>query len=68
MGTSPTDPKSLFDRLIGGCMSVLLASIAIYCAAQIIQSIWPVLVIITGVVALVWIAVIVVGIWLSRRY
>lgn len=68
MGTNPIDPKSLFDRLIGGCMSVLLASIAIYCAAQIIQSIWPVLVIITGVVALVWIAVIVVRIWLSRRY
>lgn len=68
MGTSPTDPKSLFDRLIGGCMSVLLASIAIYCAAQIIQSIWPVLVIITGIIALVWVAVIVVRIWLSRRY
>ncbi|GAA1344266.1 hypothetical protein [Arthrobacter roseus] len=68
MGTNPTDPKSLFDRLIGGCMSVLLASIAIYCAAQIIQSIWPVLVIVTGVVALVWIAVIVIRIWLSRRY
>ncbi|MGO3717290.1 MAG: hypothetical protein ACTJGO_13045 [Glutamicibacter arilaitensis] len=68
MGTSPTDPKSLFDRLIGGCMSVLLASIAIYCAAQIIQSIWPVLVIITGVVALFWIAVIVIRFWLSRRY
>lgn len=49
-------------------MSVLLASIAVYCAAQIIQSIWPILVIITGVIALVWIAVIVVRIWLSRRY
>lgn len=49
-------------------MSVLLASIAIYCAAQIIQSIWPVLVVITGVVALAWIAVVVIRIWLSRRY
>lgn len=68
MGTNPTDPKSMFDRLIGGCMSVLLASIAIYWAAQIIQSIWPVLVITTGVIALAWIAVIVVRIWLSRRY
>ncbi|WP_456504877.1 hypothetical protein [Arthrobacter sp. UYCu723] len=58
----------MFDRLVGACMAVLLASIAIYCAAQIIQSIWPILVVITGVMALAWIAIIVIRFWLSRRF
>lgn len=58
----------MFDHLVGACMAVLLASIAIYCAAQIIQSIWPVLVIITGITALAWISIIVIRVWLSRRF
>lgn len=55
----------MFDRLVGACMAVLLASVAIYCATQVIQSIWPVLVII---IALAWIAIIVIRIWLTRRF
>ncbi|WP_431230438.1 hypothetical protein [Paenarthrobacter nicotinovorans] len=58
----------MFDRLVGACMAILLASIAVYCATQIIQAIWPILVIITGVVGLVWIVIIVVRVWLSRHY
>ncbi len=58
----------MVDRLVGACLAVLLASIAIYCAAQIIQSIWPVLVTITGVIALVWVVIIVIRAWLARRY
>lgn len=64
----PKEKTAMFDRLVGACVAVLLASIAIYCAAQIIQSIWPILVVITGVIALAWIAIIVIRIWLSRRF
>lgn len=59
---------SMFDRLIGACLAILLASIAIYCAAKIIESIWPVLVIVTGVTALLWFAIVAIRMWLARRY
>ncbi|MHA7268380.1 hypothetical protein [Arthrobacter sp. HLT1-20] len=59
---------SMFDRLVGACLAVLLASIAIYCAAKIIESIWPVLVIVTGVIALLWTAIVAIRMWLARRY
>ena len=59
---------SMFDRLVCACLAVLLASIAIYCAAKIIESIWPVLVIVTGVIALLWAAIVAIRMWLARRY
>lgn len=53
---SENDPKSWFDRAIGACMSILLATVALYCATQVLQAILPFLVIAAGVVTLAWAA------------
>jgi LPXTG-motif cell wall-anchored protein len=37
-------PMSLLDRLVAGCVSLLVAAIALYIAVHLIESIWPVLV------------------------
>lgn len=41
------------DRVISGCFSALLGAFALYCAVQLIASIWLWLVGIVGVAALV---------------
>ncbi|WP_434615626.1 hypothetical protein [Arthrobacter sp. A5] len=48
------NPRSWFDRVIGACMSVLLAVVALYCAIQVLQSILPFLIACVGVVAIIW--------------
>ncbi len=48
----PTGPRSLLDQLFGLCFSLLLAAIAVYVAVQLIEAVWPVLLLIAGVVAL----------------
>ncbi|CPV74878.1 hypothetical protein [Mycobacteroides abscessus] len=47
------------DRVISGCFSALLGAFALYCAVQLIASIWPWLVAIVGTGALVAVAVVV---------
>lgn len=49
-------PKSWFERVIGACMSILLAVIALYCATQVLQSILPFLVGCVGVGTIIWAA------------
>lgn len=66
MSADPT-PKSVFEKLIGGCMSVLLAVIALYCAAQVLQSILPFLVVCIGVGAIVWTAYVVIQ-YRNKKY
>ena len=39
-------PESLLDRLVGGCVAVLAAAIALYLAVRLIEAIWVVLVLI----------------------
>jgi hypothetical protein len=37
-------PSSLLERLLGGCVTVLLAALALHIAARLIEAVWPVLV------------------------
>lgn len=56
-------PSSLLDRLVGWCFALLLASMALYGAVQLIRCIWPWLVMGLAAVG----AVILVG-WLVIRW
>jgi hypothetical protein len=47
------DPRSWLDKLVGGCVGVLLGATALYVAVRLIQSIAAVLLVILGVVAFV---------------
>lgn len=46
-------PRSLIEKFKGACISILVAAIAIYCAVAVIKSIWPILLVIVGVVGFV---------------
>lgn len=48
-----TPIASWTDKFVSMCVGVLLGAIMLYCAVQLIASIWPWLVAIVGVVALV---------------
>lgn len=37
-------PPSVLDRLVGACISLLVAALAIYVAVRLLESVWPVLV------------------------
>ncbi|WP_054814103.1 hypothetical protein [Nocardia arizonensis] len=60
------EQPGLIDRLVGACLRVLGAAIALYVAVSLVQSIfWPVIIIVgTGV--LVWLAVVVIKTWRDR--
>lgn len=45
-------PASLLDRFVGGCFALLAAALALYFAVRLIESIWPVLLLIAVGVAL----------------
>ncbi|QEX10674.1 hypothetical protein F6X56_13600 [Rhodococcus erythropolis] len=48
-----SNPKPWFDRAISGCLSILVAAIALYCAVALIEAIWPYLVAAVAVAAIV---------------
>jgi hypothetical protein len=41
------------DRVVGGCFSVLIGAVALYCAVRLIESILPALIVVGGVLALI---------------
>jgi hypothetical protein len=48
----PSRPRSLLDRLLGLCFTLLLMAIAIHVSVRLIEAVWPVLIGIgVGVVA-----------------
>ena len=60
-GAMAETPSSLADKLLGWCLTVLLAALALKIAVDLISSIWPWLVVglvVTGFIALVgWVVV-----------
>lgn len=57
------------DRVIGWCLGILLATIALYCAVSLLESIMPTLIVIIGVVALIGLTicvVVVINTWRNR--
>lgn len=61
-GDSPSGMAEAFKR---ACVSILLGVIAIYFAVALIQSMWPTLAVILGVIGLI--ALVVGGIVIYRR-
>lgn len=54
------EQPGLIDRLVGACLKVLGAALALYVAVYLVQTIpWPVILIVGGGV-LVWLAVVVI--------
>ncbi|ANQ73237.1 MULTISPECIES: hypothetical protein [Rhodococcus] len=51
------NPKSWFDRAISGCLSILVAAIALYFAVALIEAIWPYLVSAFAVASVVVVAI-----------
>ena len=54
---SKYEPERVGSRLLDGCVAVLLGSMALYGAVQIIQAIWLPLCLLFAVVGCVWLAV-----------
>ncbi len=46
-------PSNIIEQLTGICMSLLLASMALYGAVQLVQAIWVPLCIVLGVVVVI---------------
>lgn len=65
---SSGNPSSMFDKFVGGCFAILLATIAIYCAIQVIQEVLPWLISLIGAATLIWIVVSIVRLWIHHRY
>ncbi|WP_174186432.1 hypothetical protein [Nocardia barduliensis] len=61
-GDSPTDLAESFKR---ACVAILLGVVAIYFAVALIESMWPTLVVILGVVGLI--ALVIGGIVIYRK-
>jgi TctA family transporter len=51
-----SNPRSWFDRAISGCMSILVAAIALYFAVALIEAVWPYLVAAVAVASIVVVA------------
>lgn len=46
-----TDRRSLLDRLVGTCLSLLVGAAAVYIAVQLVEAVWVVLLVIALVAA-----------------
>jgi CDP-diglyceride synthetase len=52
-----SNPRSWLDSLFGLCFTLLLAAIAVHVAVKLIEAVWPALLLILGVGALLVAAV-----------
>ncbi|WP_306359822.1 hypothetical protein [Nocardia sp. CC227C] len=60
-----SDDLNVAEKFKRGCVAVLLGVLAIYFAVSLIQSMWPALAVVLGVIGLV--AVVIGGIAIWRR-
>lgn len=54
------DPRSMHDRLVSVCFSLLLGAAALYVAVRLIEAIWSALLVIFGVSLFIVAAVVIV--------
>lgn len=57
---------SWLDQLVGGCVGLLVAAGALYCAARLIESVLPTLMVTLGVLALI--GLVIAGIVVFRTW
>jgi hypothetical protein len=50
-------PGRWVDRLVGWCFSILAATIALYCAVELIEAILPALIVVVGVLTILGLVV-----------
>jgi hypothetical protein len=62
------DPGRWIDRLSSWCFSILLASIALYCAVKLIEAIWSALLVIVGIAAIIALIIRIVVYYTSRNW
>ncbi|TLG09455.1 hypothetical protein FEK35_15120 [Nocardia cyriacigeorgica] len=62
-GDSPTGLADAFKR---ACVAILVGTVALYCAVALLQSIWPTLLLIGGILTLVGIPA--AGLVIYRRH
>jgi hypothetical protein len=48
------EPQRLLDRLVGVCVTVLIGALALYGAVWLLRAIWPDLVIVAIIGAIIW--------------
>lgn len=60
-----SDSGSPFNRLLSASFTILLITVALYCVLEVIGVIWPVLVLLIGVLTLAWVVVTLVRYWLT---
>lgn len=60
-----SDSGSPFNRLLSASFTILLITVALYCVLEVIEVIWPVLVLLIGVLTLAWVVVTLVRYWLT---
>ncbi|MDQ1742951.1 MAG: hypothetical protein QOE23_1290 [Pseudonocardiales bacterium] len=54
-----SDPRGWIDKLVGAAMSVLVAALALYIAAQLVAAVWTILVACVAVAAVIGLAILV---------
>ena len=55
------------DQLMGWCFNILLAVIALYCAVKLLEAIWPALLVIVGIAAIIVLIIRIVVYFTSRN-
>lgn len=60
-----SDGGSPFNKLLSASFTILLITIDFYCVLEVVGLIWPVLVILIGVVTLAWVVITLVRYWLT---
>ena len=63
---SMSDELNMVEKFKKGCISVLVGVIAVYCAVGVIESIWPTLAIIIGVLGVI--ALVIGGVMIYRKF
>lgn len=43
------NPRGMLDRLVGACLSLLVAGAAVFIAVRLVEAVWTVLLVILGV-------------------
>jgi hypothetical protein len=55
------------DRLTSWCFSILVATIALYCAVKVLEAIWPALIVIVGIGAILVLIIRIVVYYTSKN-
>ncbi len=59
-------PSGMVDTFKRACVGILVGAIAIYLAVGLIKAVWPVLVVIGGIVGAIWLGTVAYKAWHER--